>query len=104
MKKKKTSDKTTRKQIAQRRIITLFEIAQTNAEAKRFDLADRNIDIARRLSMRYLTPIPNEFKKRFCKHCYSYLIPSINCRVRIHHSKTIIYCKNCNKFTRIPIK
>lgn len=104
MNHKKTFDKSSRKIIAKKRINILFQIANQNAKKGRFDLADRYVDLARKLSMRYLTPIPNEFKRRYCKHCYSYLLPLINCRIRIRHSKIIIYCNNCQKFTRIPFK
>ncbi len=59
---------------------------------------------ARKLAMKSRTRLPNELKRKFCKHCNSFLIPSINSRIRIHDAKVIILCKECKKFTRIPIR
>jgi ribonuclease P protein subunit RPR2 len=100
----KSRDKKLQKTIAQKRINKLFYLAEKNAISDNFTLADRYVELARKLSMRYLIPIPNEHKRRFCKHCYSFLLPDANCRVRIHRGRLIIYCHNCEKFTRIPLK
>ena len=101
---KKTIKKKYQKQIALKRIQGLFELAYNKATDKNFDLADRYTHIARKISMKYLVPIPNEYKRCFCKHCYCYLLPDVNSRFRIKKGKIIIYCKNCKKYTRIPFK
>lgn len=95
LKQKKTSEK---------RIIKLFELAEESANNNKQKLADRYVKLARKLSMKYLTPIPPIYKKRYCKHCYCYLIPYENSRIRINKGRITIFCKNCNKFTRIPFK
>jgi len=103
-KKRMHKDKKIQKSIADKRINKLFLMAEQKALSGDFDLADRYVEIARKLSMRHLLPISKDFKRRFCKHCYSYLLPNITSRIRIHRSKIIIYCYNCNKYTRIPLK
>jgi len=95
--------KSEQKKIAEKRIKKLFYLAEKNALDKQFDLADRYIKIARKISMRYLVPIPKYYKRRFCKHCYNYLLPGENCRVRINNGKVLIYCNNCKKLSRIVI-
>jgi len=104
MAKRNTRDKKLQKTIAKKRISKLFYMAEQNALDGKLNLADRYVEIARRISMRCLVPIPLEYKRRFCKHCYSYLLPHVNCRVRIHRGKIVIFCNNCKKYTRIPIK
>lgn len=104
MSKKSSKNKKNQKATAKKRIQKLFSLAEKKAFSGDLNLANRYVQIARKISMRYLIPIPNEFKHRFCKHCYYYLLPDQNCRVRIHRGKLIIYCHNCNKFTRIPLK
>ena len=89
---KKIINKKNQKQIALKRIQGLFE------------LADRYVFIARKISMKYLVPIPNEYKRCFCKHCYCYLLPDVNSRFTIKNGKIIIFCKNCKRYTRIPFK
>ena len=97
-------NKKIQKSIAKKRIINLFNLADEKALSGDINLANRYIEIARRISMRNLVRIPSDKKRKFCKHCYSYLLPDLNCRIRIHNKRVIIYCKNCNKFTRIPLK
>ena len=103
-KKKRLKEKKAQKIIAKNRIKRLFLLAEKNALSDRLDLSNRYVHIARKISMRYLVPIEKEFKRSFCKHCYSYLLPDMNCRIRFHRNKLIIFCKNCEKFTRIPLK
>jgi ribonuclease P protein subunit RPR2 len=105
MSKKRTlKDKQIQKQIALSRIKKLFLMAESRALSGNFSIANRYVTIARKISMKHLVPIPKEFKRRFCKHCYFFLLPYVNSRFRIHGGKVIIYCNNCKKYTRIPIK
>jgi len=92
------------KKIAKQRITYLFSLAEKYALKGRLTLSDRYVFLARKISMRYLVPIPIKFKRRFCKHCYKYLLPNVTCRVRIDNGKIITYCNNCNKYIRIPFK
>ena len=103
-KRRISKDKKIQKSIALRRINQLFHLAEQKALSNDFILADRYVELARKISMRYLVSIPKEFKRSFCKHCYSYLLPNRNCRVRIKKGKLVIFCLNCNKFIRIPLK
>ncbi len=98
------SNKKIQKKIAEKRIKKLFSLAEKKARFDEWDLADRYVEIARKISMRYLVKIPKEFKRRYCKHCYSYLHTGKNCRIRISRGKIILYCENCKKYTRIPLK
>ena len=90
------------KKIARERIIILFQEAE-----KRFltnpELSHRYVALARKIAMKVKTRIPPEFKRNYCKHCYKYLKPGINARIRTRDSKVIISCLECKKFTRIPL-
>ena len=65
--------------------------------------ADKCVDKARKLAIKRRMPLPKLLKRRFCKHCYSYLKPGRNARIRVQ-GKVIILCLECKKFTRIPTK
>jgi len=104
MSKKRRITKGQQKKIATRRINRLFIMAEENALTGKLNIANRYVELARKLSMRNLTPIPKEHKRRFCKHCYSYLLPNITCRVRINSGKLVVYCYNCRRYKRIPLK
>jgi len=104
MSKHRSNRKKIEKKIAKSRIIKLFKMAEKCALSGKLYRADRYVHIARKISMKYLVSIPREYKKSYCKHCYSYLFPGITSRIRVKRGKIIIYCKNCKKFTRLPIK
>jgi len=90
------------REIAQERIIQLFEQAElVFHEDKR--LSDRYVEIARKISMKYKVKIPKELKKRFCKHCHSYLVPGNNLRIRLTEKKIVYYCLYCKRHMRFPI-
>jgi len=89
--------------IAKERIAELFEQAgRAFKEDKK--LANRYVELARKISMKYKARIPSELKKRFCKNCHSYLVPSVNCRVRVSKGKLIYYCLECKHFMRLQYK
>ncbi len=89
--------------IAGERIDILFDLAEEEALARNLHRADRYVELARKIGMRYNVRIPRRYRRRFCKHCHCYLMPSINCRVRIRGNRTVIFCENCGGYTRIPI-
>ena len=104
MPKKKKGNKKVYKKIAISRIQQLFRLAEQRALCGQMNLADRYVFLARKISMRYLVPIPREFKRCFCKHCYRYLLPGVSGRMRIHRGRIVVYCFNCKKYTRMPLK
>ena len=65
-------------------------------------LSNDYIRKARNLAMKYKIRLPRTLKRRFCKHCYSYLVPGKNLRVRLQGRKIIYYCLECKKFMRFP--
>lgn len=91
-----------RKRIARKRINRLFEMAEKMALEGRIELANRYVEIARKIGMKYLVRIPRQYKRRFCKECHSYLLPGENCTVRIKRKMVIISCRNCGNVMRIP--
>ena len=88
--------------IARERIEILFEQADLKFKEDS-NLSDRYVELARKISMKYKVRIPKELKRRFCKHCYKFLVPGVNCRVRNNDSKIVYSCFNCKKFMRFPL-
>ncbi len=89
--------------MASQRIDRLFGMAE-KACRERPDLADRYVDIARRISMRHRVSIPRELKRNVCKDCYSYLRPGSNARVRADGRNVVITCLKCGGIRRYPYK
>ncbi|MBD3259295.1 ribonuclease P [Candidatus Woesearchaeota archaeon] len=67
-------------------------------------LADRYVHMARKIAMKANLKIPRNLQKKFCKHCYRFLVPGVNCRVRTKEQKLIYYCKHCKRYMRFPLK
>lgn len=88
------------KTIAQERIKKLFEEAEREF-LKHPERADRYVEVARKIAMKTKTRL-TEYKTKFCKHCYKYLKPGANCRVRTKDKKIIYYCQSCKRYTKFP--
>ncbi len=101
--KRKGVKKEISKRIAKNRINILLK----NADRVFLDnkeLAQRYVDIVRKLSRKYRVSIPYEYKFRICNHCKSFLWPGINCRVRLrkdNNLKITVTCFECNKQIRL---
>ncbi len=89
--------------MAEQRIKRLFELAE-KAYPERPDLANRYVDIARRISMRHRVGIPADLKKRVCKECGSFLVPGDNCRIRLDGQNIVITCLACQAIKRYPYR
>lgn len=101
MKRKYSQKSKKQKEIALERIKILFEQAK-QAFRENPKLSDRYVALARKIAMKYKARIPRELKRKFCKHCYSYLRPPVNARVRIQKGKVVYTCFKCKKFMRFP--
>jgi ribonuclease P protein subunit RPR2 len=99
----KFRDKSKEKKVARERIIELFKQADAVFDSDKA-LANHYVDLARKYAMKYKVRIPSELQKKFCKHCYSYLKPGKNLRVRTQQSKVVYSCLECKKFMRFPYK
>ena len=85
------------------RKITLEKIELFFKEAKENpSKANNYIKKARRMAMKVNLPMPKEFKRKYCKHCYSYFM-SGNYRVRTRNKMIVYYCFNCKKYMKFKI-
>ncbi len=84
-------------------IYRLFEEAE-RVYSKDKKLADRYVEHARRIAMALNIKMPRELKRKFCPHCYSFLVPGKNLRVRINKNKIVYQCLECKKYWRMPLQ
>ena len=98
-------DRETRR-IALERIHILFKLARETIHKDKA-LAQRYVDIARRLAMAAKVRLPREYRRQVCRHCKSFILPGVNCRVRIQQRREphiVITCLECGKHMRIPLR
>jgi len=96
----------TTKQIAMNRVDTLFRLAKEVIH-KDPGLAQHYVRVARKIAMAVRLKLPKEYRRQICRHCKSFILPNVNCRVRIQPKRephVVITCFNCGKHSRIPLK
>jgi len=86
-----------RKKIALERMYILVKTAISNARSDP-NLAEKQANLARRISTRYRIRMPYELRINFCKKCKKFIVPGINSRIRVGRTplKSIrITCNFC---------
>jgi ribonuclease P protein subunit RPR2 len=92
--------------IALERIRTLFDQAE-QAFPHDPNLAQRYVDLARRIAMRTRSHLPRDLSRRVCKSCKAYLVPGATSRTRIRQRRephVATTCLRCRHTTRIPLR
>lgn len=89
-------------QIAKEHIRVLFKEAE-----KRYKedpkLSNKYVKLARKIAMKFKVKLTSVQKRKFCKHCYIFLMPGSNARVRTKDGNIVYYCLSCKKHSRIPL-
>ena len=62
----------------------------------------RYVELARKLSTKYNTKIPDKWSRRYCKKCGKFLYYGHNSSVRLVDEKVNIFCGECGHVMRIP--
>ncbi|MFQ6094945.1 MAG: ribonuclease P protein component 4 [Candidatus Bathyarchaeia archaeon] len=94
------------REIASQRVHRLFQLAMEiiHTDPK---LAQRYVEIARNIAMRTRLHLPREYNRMVCRHCKNFILPGVNCRVRIQprrETHAVITCLICGGHMRIPLK
>lgn len=90
--------------IARERIRILFDEAEKAAHDGRLDRADRYVELARLVGMRYNVPIPRDLKSFMCRKCGAYLLPGETSRVRTRGTRVATTCLRCGHVRRVPFQ
>lgn len=91
--------------IARQRVQTLFNLAREIYDEDPL-LAQRYVDIARKVAMTAKLRLPRQYRYQICRHCKGFILPGANCRVRIKQFRephVTITCLKCGKQKRIPL-
>lgn len=94
------------RKIALERIHTLFKQAIEVFEREP-ELAQRYVELARKVGMRCKVRLPVEYRWMVCKHCKGFLLPGKSSRTRIQQRRephVVITCLSCGGYNRIPLK
>ncbi|MCL2549865.1 MAG: ribonuclease P [Methanimicrococcus sp.] len=101
--RRRQKNKDLSKKVAEERILLLFERAEQSFKEhpKR---TYRYVTLARLIGMHYRVRPAREQKRRLCRHCYHYLVPGNNCRIRLKGGAVLTTCFACGKMSRYPYR
>ena len=93
---KKTGAK---QKIALERIWRLFELAEKASEEGKAERAKGYLRLAKRIGEKTNVSVPKEFKKTFCKKCFS-----LNVEAKEERPFLVIKCKECGFVKRFGLE
>lgn len=89
--------------IAMKRINILFTQAKRIVKEDK-ELANRYIELARKIAMKFNLKLPKELRKMVCRSCKRFLMPGITAKTRIKNRTLYIYCYFCKHINRYPLE
>lgn len=89
--------------LAMERIERLFQLAE-DVFGSRPERAHRDVEVARKIAMRYNIRIPPRLRARFCGKCYKYLKPNVNCKVSVRSGLVIVRCLECGSVNKMAFR
>jgi ribonuclease P protein subunit RPR2 len=91
-------DKTKLKKEAEKQVRELFSQAKSKP-----GMANRYVALAKKIAMKVNYRIPSIYRRRFCRHCYTYFT-SENSKVRTRNKMLVMHCDSCKKLSRFGLK
>lgn len=104
--KRRSAARRENRKIALERIILLFKRAREIFDREP-ELAQRYVDTARKIGMRYKVRIPAEFRRMICRHCKRFILLGKSCTVRVRQEREphiVITCLYCGGHMRISLR
>jgi ribonuclease P protein subunit RPR2 len=91
-------------EIAKERMQILTDLAVVNMRDRDVEKANRYIDLARRIGMRYNVRFSKGQKRLLCRMCKGILIPDITSKVRLRRGKVNVRCSRCGHVIRYGLR
>ena len=88
--------------IARKRIEILFEQAKRVVKED-VDLANRYVELARKIAMRFNLKLPRKYRRMVCRKCKKFLLPGTTAKTRIKRRTVYIHCSFCGHINRYPL-
>jgi ribonuclease P protein subunit RPR2 len=88
--------------IAEERIARLAALAREATRDREVDRGREYVRLARRIAERNRCGLPREFDRFTCDRCDAYLVPDVNCRVRLQEGSHVVIRCDCGATDRYP--
>jgi len=86
--------------IAHERIDDLFALAAREARGDRPELANRYVELARRVGTRYNVRLPPEYRELYCRGCSTFWVEGRTVRTRLRAGHRVRTCLACGRERR----
>ena len=90
-------------EIAKERIDRLFSLAEKAAAAGDLKRADRYVEMAWRIKLKFRARLINYQKRLFCRKCLKFLADGKRGKYRTLNKQLVITCLNCGEVRRLPL-
>lgn len=90
--------------IARTRISDLFSLAEREASGGHGELADRYVELARKVGMRYNVRLPPEYRELYCRGCSAFWVEGRTVRSRVRGNRRVRTCLRCGRSRRTLVR
>lgn len=91
-------------EIAKERIDRLFSLAEKAAAAGDLKRADRYVEMAWRIKLKFRARLTNYQKRLFCRKCLKFLADGKTGKYRTEKGNLVIRCLGCGDVQRVPLR
>jgi len=86
--------------IARERVADLFGLAERESGRGHPELADRYVQLARRIGMRYNVRLLREYRELYCRSCSAFWVEGRTVRTRLRGGHRVRTCLRCGRQRR----
>jgi ribonuclease P protein subunit RPR2 len=90
--------------VARDRIATLFALAEREAGTGHGELADRYVNLARRVGTRYNVRVLPEYRELYCRSCSAFWVEGRTVRTRLRTGRRVRTCLRCGRERRTMLR
>jgi ribonuclease P protein subunit RPR2 len=90
-------------EIAKERVDKLFKEAEKAAASGDLESANRYVEMAWKIKLKFKIKLTNYQKRIFCKKCLKFLLAGKTGTYRTENKQLIIHCLGCDDVKRIPL-
>ena len=90
--------------VARERIADLFALAEREAHDGDSAYADRYVQLARRIGMRYNVRLLPEFSELYCRGCSCFWVEGRTVLTRLRGGRRVRTCLVCGRVRRVPYR
>jgi ribonuclease P protein subunit RPR2 len=90
--------------VASERVNQLFGLAVAETPQGSEGFADRYVQLARKVGMRYNVRLLPEYRELYCRGCSTFWVDGRTVRTRLRSGRRVRTCLVCGRVRRVPLR